>query len=152
MGGVNRHDMLRQVYGVNCKCMKWWHRIFFGAFDVAIVNAFVFTVLYVKADTAAKISLLDFRRELAQGLLTLSLGQRRRSMGARKRRKTSYSVPASVRLSNVGVHWPQFVDTKARCEVCSNEGKESRPHSICSHCSVYLCCNKTKNCFVKYHS
>ena len=82
---------------------------------MAIVNAFV---LYVEADTAAKISLLDFRRELAQGLLTL--GKRRRSMGAQKRRKTLYSVPASVRLSNAGVHWPQFVEGKARCEVCSN--------------------------------
>ena len=120
MGGVDTHDMLRQVYGVNRKSMKWWHRIFFGVFDVAIVNAFV---LYVETDTAAKICLLDFRWELAQGLLTL--GKRHRSMGAPKRRKTSYSAPASVRLSNLGVHWPQFVDTKARSEVCSNEEKES---------------------------
>ena len=77
---------------------------------MAIVNAFV---LYVEADTAVKISLLDFRRELAQGLLTL--GERRQSIGASKQRKTSYFVPASVILSNVGVHWSQFVDAKARC-------------------------------------
>ena len=25
MGGVDEHDMLRQVYGVNRKSMKWWH-------------------------------------------------------------------------------------------------------------------------------
>ena len=108
MGGVDKHDMLRQMYGVNRKSMKWWHRIFFGLLDMTIVNAYA---LYCDAKDKP-VSLLMFRRELAQGLFTL--GKTRRSMGAPKCRKLAYSVPDSVRLSSTGVHWPEFTDKKSR--------------------------------------
>ena len=89
-------------------------------------------------------------RELGRGLFCY--GKLRKTRGVPMRRKVAYSSPSSVRLTNIGVHWPKFVDEKCRCEVCSNEGIESRPSSICSHCGVYLFCNKSKNCFVKYHT
>ena len=146
MGGVDKHDMLRQMYGVNRKSKKWWHRIFFGLFDMAIVNAYV---IYKEAN-AESAPMLGFRRELAQGLLTL--GKSNTSPGASKRRKIAYSVPASVRFNNTGVHWPHFIEKKGRCEVCSKKGVESRPFSICSHCGIHLCCNASKNCFREFHS
>ena len=133
--------MLCQIYGVNHNSMKWWHQIFFGL----LVNAYV---LYCDAQDKP-VSLLVFRRELAQGLFTL--GKTRSSMGAPKRQKLAYGVPDSVHLSNTGMHWPEFINKKGRCEVRSNECFESRPISICSHCGVHLCCNNSKNCFVKYH-
>lgn len=34
-----------------------------------------------------------------------------------------------------------------RCEVCSNKGNESRPHSKCSYCKVHLCVNEKKLLF-----
>ena len=153
MGGVDKHDMLRQLYGVNRKSLKWWHRLFFGMFDMSIVNAYV---LYKDAtgynhSSNGHISLLDFRRELSQGLLTLGKQPNRVGPGAPKRRKFAYSVPASVRLNNLGVHWPEFLSKKGRCEVCSQDGIESRPYSICSHCGVHLCCNSSKMCFRVYH-
>ena len=145
MGGVDMHDMLRQKYGISRKSKKWWHRIFFGLLDMTIVNAF----LTYNGTTEERLSLLSFRRELALGLLTL--GKRCTSPGAPKRRKNYYSVPASVRLNNTGVHWPQFINKKGRCEVCSKKGVDSRPISICSHCGIHLCCNTSKNCFVEFH-
>ncbi|XP_069995878.1 piggyBac transposable element-derived protein 2-like [Penaeus vannamei] len=146
MGGVDKHDMLRQLYGVNRKGKKWWHRIFFGLFDMAIVNPYV---IY-KETNAESAPLLNFRRELAQGLLTL--GKSNASLVASKRRKVAYSVPASFRFNNTGVHWAHFTEKKGRCEVCSKEGVESRPFSICSHCGIHLCCNASKNCFREFHS
>ena len=41
MGGVDKHDMLRELYGTDRKNVKWWHRLFFGLLDVAIVNAYI---------------------------------------------------------------------------------------------------------------
>ena len=65
MGEVDKHDMLRQLYGTNRKSVKWWHRLFFGLLDMSIVNAFV-----VYKENHGSLPLLEFRRELAQGLLT----------------------------------------------------------------------------------
>lgn len=61
-----------------------------------------------------------------------------------KRRKNAFSMPRDVRTSNIGVHWPRFIEKRARCEVCSSKGVESRPFSICNHCKVYLCLNDKK--------
>ncbi len=138
--------MLRQIYGINRKSKKWWHRIFFGLLYMMIINAFV---LY-KETVDEKTPLLDFHRELALGLLTL--GKNRSFPGPSKCHKIAFSVPESVTLSNTGVHRPQFIQKKGRCEVCSKNGIGSRPISICSHCGVHLCCNASKNCFREYHS
>ena len=148
MSGFDKHDMLRRLYGVNRKSLKWWHRLFFGMLDMTIVNSYV---LY-KESNMESLPLLDFRRELALGLLTLGMNPNRPGPGAPKRRKSSFSVPMTVRLNNLGVHWPQFLPKKGRREVYSQNGIESRPYSICSHCGVHLCCNSSKMCFRVYHT
>ena len=145
MGGVDKHDMLRQIYGIDRKSVKWWHRLFFGLLDMAVVNAFI---IY-RESTGSSLSLLDFRREVGLGLLTNVTVE---MPFAAKRRKVSYSVADSVRLGNVGVHFPLFNQTKARCEVCSKQNIESRPTSKCSFCGINLCCNTNKNCFTTYHT
>ena len=109
--------MLRRLYGTNRKSMKWWHIIFFGLVDMSIINA------YVVYKDHTKLPLLEFRRELAQGLLTYA--KNRTFRGTPKRRKIEYSIPTSVRFSNTGVHWPDFIGKKRRCEVCSKKGIES---------------------------
>ena len=38
MGGVDKHDMLRQLYEINRKSMKYWHRLLFGSLVTAVVN------------------------------------------------------------------------------------------------------------------
>ena len=68
-----------------------------------------------------------------------------------KRRKSAFSVPNDIRLQSVGAHWPEFVERCARCELCSNSHVESRPHSRCTACKVFLCCNEKKSCFTEYH-
>ena len=161
MGGVDKADMLRVLYGVDRKAMKWWHRIFWGILDIAFVNSYVaFQSMH------GKTPLLQFRRKVAVGLLTLAKPKptvpkrgRPSSPGAAqapptkilKRRKSGYSVPDDVRLQNVGTHMPEFVAGRGRCEMCSMNKVESRPHSKCSTCKVFLCLNEKKNCFYPYH-
>ena len=121
---------------------------FVGMLDMTIVNSWV---LY-KESNMESLPLLDFRRELALVLLTLGMKPNCPVPGALKRRKSSFSVLMSVVLNNLGVHWPQFLPKKGRCEVCSQNSIESRPYSICSHCGVHLCCNSSKMCFRVYHT
>ena len=66
MGGVDKHDMLRQLYEINRKSMKWWHRLLFGSLDMAVVNTYV----VYNASKEQQLLFLEFRRDLAMGLLT----------------------------------------------------------------------------------
>ena len=110
---------------------------------MTIVNAYV----QCKESNNEYISLINFRRELAQRLLTLGQQPNCPGPGAPKRCKYSFSAPVSVRLNNLVEHWPQFLPEISRCEVCSRNGVESRPFSVCSHCGAYRCCNSSKMCF-----
>ncbi|KAK3691254.1 hypothetical protein RRG08_031518 [Elysia crispata] len=40
---------------------------------------------------------------------------------------------------------------RGSCEVCSSKGIQSRPHSKCHICDVFLCSNGNKNCFLDFH-
>jgi len=153
MGGVDKADMLKSLYGIDRKAKKWWHRIFFHLIDVALVNAFV---VYCRIND--KVTLLDFRRHVAMGLLTMGKVDRKRGrpsssplVGMTKHKKKQFSIPVDIRKSNLGVHWIEFVLTRGRCELCTAAGIESRPSSKCTTCGVFLCCNNKKNCFVEYH-
>ena len=111
---------------------------------MAVVNAFL---MYQEIGHDS-ISLFEFRRSLALGLLTYSQKCR---LTQSKNRGIKYSVPDTVRLSNFGIHWVEFVESRGRCQVCSVNKKKSRPQSKCSYCNVYLCCNVNKNCFKTFH-
>lgn len=138
MGGVDTADRLRALY-----CM-----------DIAFVNSYVIHGLIMKQTTVK-----DFRRSVTQGLMTMKdVSQKRKTStdntakaGPSKRRKSEYSTIKDVRLGNRGIHWPTFVENRGRCEVCSLKKIQSKPHSKCSHCNVFLCVNEKKNCFAEYH-
>ena len=89
---------MRQLYGHDRKIVKWGRKLFFEFVDMTIVNSFV----VYKETNACNISFFDFKREVAQGLLTLGSSCK---SSTRKRRHIDYSIPRSVRLVNVGVHF-----------------------------------------------
>ncbi|MCP4923780.1 MAG: hypothetical protein GY915_07110, partial [bacterium] len=149
MGGVDKADMLCAVYGIGRKSKKWWHRIFFGLVDRTLVNA---AIAHNKMERD-NMSLLNFRRSVAQSLMTLCRKPKagRSPKGTppsvvSKRRRVEYSVSSGMRLQNRGAHWPTYSKLRERCEVCSKQGIESRPHCKCSMCGVFLCSNEKKNC------
>ncbi|KAG5898120.1 hypothetical protein JTB14_006332 [Gonioctena quinquepunctata] len=138
MGGVDQADRLRQAYYINRRSKKWWHRLFFGIVDIAFVNT-----LYKKLNPEEHLTLLDFRRGVALGLMSQTnnpVTNKKRgsassanprnspqnSLVCAKRRKYNYSVSDDVRLSNRGVHWPIFTAKRGRCEQCSSVAVESR--------------------------
>lgn len=154
MGGVDKADMLCAVRGLNRKSKKWWHRLFFGILDRTVVNA---QIVYSKLEKKT-VSVLDFRRQVAHALVLLGrppqIGRPRSSPSSEaptKQRGKEYSVPRAARLANRGVHWVVYGKKRGRCQVCQVNGAESRPHSTCSACKVFLCCNEKKNCFASFH-
>ena len=154
MGGVDKADMLCAVHGLDRKSKKWWHRIFFGIIDRTLINAYV---AYCKIESS-KITTLEFRRLVAQTLITLAqppkVGRPALSVTppvSKKRRSSEFSVPKSIRLQNRGAHWVIYDKKRGRCEECQRNKVESRPHSLCSMCKVFLCCNEKKNCFAAFH-
>lgn len=103
MGGVDHAHRLRTLYNIKRKARKWWHRLFFGLLDIMFVNSYVvYTTLF------DKISVLEYRRAVAQGLITKQTPKIRNSTAEKqknkKRRKTAYSVSRDVRTENKGIH------------------------------------------------
>ena len=133
MGGVDLH-MLIVAHGLGHKSKQWWHRIFFSLIERALSSS---RITYNK-DNAVKLSTLEYRRSVAQSLITM--GRKPKigwplnspSFSGTKRRKTNYSVPPSIRKENLGVHWPIYGKKRARCEVCSKQQFESKPYIKCS--------------------
>ena len=66
MGGVNKADMLISSMGYLENKKKWWHRTFFALIDRALCNAFI----AFNKITKATMKSLDFRRRVAQSLIT----------------------------------------------------------------------------------
>ncbi|PSN41881.1 hypothetical protein C0J52_20324 [Blattella germanica] len=59
MGGVDKADMLRAMYDSDRTSKNWWHRIFFGLLEIALVNSFV-----IYQEVHGKIPLLQFKRKV----------------------------------------------------------------------------------------
>lgn len=127
------------------------------------MNSFV---IYNYLNTNEKKTLLDYRREVAQGLIikkeTIIHAKRKRFTEKQpntsrmtlqpKRGPNSWSVVNDVRLGNRGTHFVEFGEKRGQCEVCSKNQVESRPYSFCSMCSkVFMCYNEKKNCFTIFH-
>ncbi|EFX64512.1 hypothetical protein DAPPUDRAFT_118108 [Daphnia pulex] len=122
------------------------------------------------------LSLLEFKRNVTNSLLFYGLNaEKARKEDApearlmkeipllaepgAKRRKDRLSVPDEIRLSQVGIHHPIFVENRGRCESCqatterrpNGHTKESRPFSQCSMRKIFLCLSKKRNCFLEFH-
>ena len=63
MNGVDLADKLTVFYGFVRKSCKWWRKVFFGLFEVTIINSYI---LYKTANP--RISHLQFRRALVDRL------------------------------------------------------------------------------------
>ncbi|KAG1682704.1 PiggyBac transposable element-derived protein 3 [Nymphon striatum] len=95
MGGVDKADMLRSIYGLNRKSKKWWHRLFWGFVDVVVINSYI-----IYSQQFENEPLLDFRRSLAMGLLSFG-----KEGDSPKRRKTSFSVAMKRIPVDITRHW-----------------------------------------------
>jgi len=152
MGGIDLHDMLVEIYRTDIKCKRYYMRIVFHIMDMCIVNSWLMYRRHCKQLNIPKYnSLLIFKTEIAQGLLSSGKGKLKRSKlnlqtPPSRRKYTNKPVP-DVRFDKYE-HWPEYIQNKKRCKYCP-----SNPYSRtqCAKCEVALCYNSNRNCFRHYH-
>ena len=94
-------DQMVLYYGFAHRSIKWWKRVFFHILDTAIVNAHVLFT----ASSDRKLTQLEFRQEVAEGLLE--------GYEAAKVRRRAQDPNLPLRLK--GRPFPDSRVTRARC-------------------------------------
>ena len=99
-----------------------------------------------------KFDILQFRLEVATSLIN--------SFCSRQRAANQDGDCLTRRNVALG-HWPTNVENKRDCIVCMKKHTRlnlpraevrHQTRNKCSHCDVYLCIEKDRNCFAKYHT
>ena len=67
IGGVDLSDQMVTYYSFNHRTVKWWRRVFFHLIDTTIIIAY--TLYTESTQSARKLTHINFRIELAKGLL-----------------------------------------------------------------------------------
>ena len=147
--GVNKSDQMMSYYAFPRKSVKWWKKLFFRLFDLALVNAHV---LY-KKQTTVKYCMDKFIQKVAEGLVA-EMGkdttiQSSQDTGGRLlgRHHFPYRIPASGKKKG----WAQRL-----FKVCSDRGNQESGKSARQYTTVY--CKKYEvglcigDCFESYHS
>ena len=90
--------------------------------------------------------MLDFRLALSDDLIG--------SFSSRKRigQTCSLVVAQLDRLNSSFDHWPDFMDFRARCVVCTARGQRHETFCHCSHSGVSLCTVRGRACFREFHT
>ncbi|GFN84042.1 hypothetical protein PoB_001054800 [Plakobranchus ocellatus] len=70
-------------------------------------------------------------RTFKSSCLSPPLGSPAVNGGIKRRIKGNFSVSDAVELQEFGVHYIMCRAERGRCEVCSSNGVQSRPHSKC---------------------
>jgi len=95
MGGVELADRYRSLYNVDRKSNKWWLRIFSGLLDITFVNAYV-----IHCEMFDDTDVLDVRRSIALGLMTLRSLPSRRSVSLKRAAPKTPTTRGGKQLSN----------------------------------------------------
>jgi hypothetical protein len=157
MGGVDGHDQLRlQRYSVQRSlCVKKYYKsLFFGLFDMALVNAYVIHSQYCKSTLQKPLSHAQFRMLLHEQLINLTADEFE-DVPCPPTPNTTRSP--HLGRSTVTTHHLEFTVDKQPtgkmryrvCKVCSlRQGDQNQPigrsRAYCVECSteksrVYLC-------------
>ena len=174
MGGIDKSDMLVQLYRTPMKSKKWYMRLFAYCLDLCVCNAW----LCYRRDCSAlgeekTMTLKNFRLEL------FKFASSRKPNIHHRRPRSSSVVPAAssssddsrqatperpkpirghrshtpspnVRFDVSLQHIPVF-ENRQTCKHCSKQGHVIRSYLVCQVCQVHLCLNATRNCFLEYH-
>ncbi len=166
MGGIDKSDMLVQMYRTPMKSKKWYMRLFAYCLDLSVCNAW----LCYRRDCSALgetkfLSLKEFRLNLFQ-----FASSRKPNIHRRPRSSTglspevgststsTFELPKSIRGQRSHVpattvrfdmslfHVPLFLNRQT-CKHCSRQGHIIRSNFVCQVCKVHLCLNADRNCF-----
>ncbi|KAI5713033.1 hypothetical protein M8J75_013171 [Diaphorina citri] len=142
MGGTDRLDQNVSCYRSNIRSKKWWWPLFLWGIDVSIQNAWLLHRKSCKSTNVPTLDLLDFRRAIAQVLMTKNATPRIRSGVVRS--VVSGRVSSDARTNNSALeHILVQQQKRTRCGQCHS-------HTItkCQKCGIAI----HKKCFAEFHS
>ena len=156
MGAVDRSDQMLQYQAFKRKTLKWWKKVFFHLFNLAVLNAYIIYRAKVENADPQRV----FRRKLAAQLVATHRGVRLNQAPA----SCTFGGDDYARLQ--GRHFPSKVPaTHTRkyrtrlCVVCSSvtgkrksagDGRRRKETTFqCTPCDVGLCVTP---CFELYHT
>lgn len=162
MGGIDKSDMLVQLYRTPLKSKKWYMRLFAYCLDLSVCNAW----LCYKRDAVAlgetkELSLKDFRLELFKYASSQKPNIHLRSRSSNRsppdvilpmsmRGHKTPGPATTVRFNKTLSHIPVY-QKRLTCKLCSRQGHIIRTNFVCQVCKVHLCLNEKRNCFKQYH-
>ncbi|KAG0713763.1 PiggyBac transposable element-derived protein 3 [Chionoecetes opilio] len=164
MGGIDKSDMLVQLYRTPMKAKRWYMRLFPYAIDLSITNAWLIYRRDCKALAETGLPLKNFRIQVFRGASSqrAATSRPRRSFAAPGILNITIDVPTpvrghrshipdnSVRFDLTLFHVPIYT-SRQTCKFCSKKEHTLISNVLCSVCKVHLCLNAERNCFIKYH-
>ncbi|KAK6178647.1 hypothetical protein SNE40_011175 [Patella caerulea] len=143
MGGVDISDQMSATYHSVRKYVKWYKKLFFYIFDMAVLNSF-----FIYKELGGKIQLLDYKIKLVKEILVSCV------LPTYSTRGRPHSLPSPARLS--GRHFPEALPSTEktinpckRCTRCYSTGQRKETRYQCDICKTPLCVHP---CFKDYHT
>ena len=153
MGGIDLHDMLSSLYKYHFKSRRWYIYIFWHLITVAVINSWLRYRKDCKVLHEKHMPMRRFQGDLAADLLLAGKGKSKRGrpsaddMLKNKRRAATTIMPVLDCQKDKIEHWPVWKDTWRRCKICIKKNS----FALCEKCEVFLCLNKDRNCFRRFH-
>ncbi len=163
MGGVDLHDQYIALYRFSFKSKKYYMRLVWHLFDMALVNAYLIykrscNALHIPAGKQNKLA--QFKYRVAKCLM---FSCKITKKGKRGRPSIEAAEePLRKRITNQGLPLPENdirfdgLDHLPNCDsvrhMCKINGCKSRVITKCSKCNVHLCITQKRNCFVEFHT
>lgn len=144
MKGVDLMDQEIQCYKFPHKSLKWWLPIFYHLLEISLNNS---RIWYNKHENK-KMSPLDFRLEIVEGLLTFwsSKIPKKRSYIQITNPSLNPLLPA---INILNIHdIIKIAHFRGYCVMCSNKQHEIRTCYKCLQCQIAIC----PTCFKSYHN
>jgi Transposase IS4 len=137
MRAVDIFSQLQSYASIGRKQFRWWPKLAWFLFDIAIMNAYV---LYTRQHPDEKISKRQFRIQLAQELVA--------SFTSRKR-KGRPTQEATEHTGDTTMHIPWNPQNGSHpCTQCSRgRANRTRTPYLCEQCNVYVCLGQ---CFKRH--
>ncbi len=113
MGGVDFLDHMVKFYNCGRRSKKWYRRVLFHLVELCIHNAFIVESSFLTVEERKTRKRQSFREELVDLLIGTYSIRRRSSAG-----RPSIAYQNETRFQNVGVHLPEYHDTRRDCQQC----------------------------------
>lgn len=149
MGGVDLLDSLTALYKHPIKSRRWYMYIVYHTITMAVVNSWLWYKRHATLLDLKPMKLSCFQSMIADALIFVNkVGRPALASISPLPPKIIRRAPVpDVRLDGQG-HLPEWKKDRQRCK---RGNCQSLGQVYCSKCHVYLCFNKDRNCFARFH-